>query len=277
MKTLLLLSLAVACGAVGAQTPATNPMPDGSRDMYVGLGVVSAPEYAGADQRRLAALPLIQVEWSNGMFVSGMNAGMHLSERADLEYGPLLALDTGRDDDGEHAQAGHPVMGFQTGRQARTGQGLAGMRTLGARLQAGGFLNYYLAPSLRLANSVLYGGGQERRGLLWNVSLQQTISELSPHHRLSLAAGLNLANRSYNSSYFGVSSEESLVSGYPAYAPRGGLRDLYLAAGWNWALSPTWMVASAARLSFLRGDAGRSPLVERSTNVTVSTGLVYRY
>jgi hypothetical protein len=47
MNKLLFLALSAACGTTWAQTPATNPMPDGSRDMYVGLGVQSAPRWDG--------------------------------------------------------------------------------------------------------------------------------------------------------------------------------------------------------------------------------------
>lgn len=275
MKKLLALSLVVACGAACAQTPATNPMPDGSRDMYVGLGVIAAPDYLGASEKRTAPLPLLQAEWSNGVFVSGLSAGMHLSRRQDLEFGPLLAIDAGRDQDGtQHVGS---VNTFGIGREPRIAQGLAGMPDVKARLQGGAFLNYYLAPSLRLTNSVLYGAGNARDGAIWNVSLQQMNTDFSPHHRFALSAGLNLVSRRYNTGFFGVSPDEAMASGHPVYLPGGGLRDFYVGAGWNWALSPGWMIASAARLSRLRGDARHSPLVERPTNFSISTGLVHRF
>ena len=279
MKTLFALALAGACGAACAQTPATNPMPDGSRDRYVGLGVIAAPDYAGASERRTEALPMIQAEWSNGLFISGMSAGWHVSQRPDFEFGPLLVLDPGRDEDGTGSTAGGvtSAFGLQTGRMTVTAHGLAGMRAIGARLQTGIFANYYLAPALRLTSSVLYGAGHERNGVVWSVGLQRVATDLAAHHRVSLSAGLNLVNRNYNASFFGVTTQESLLSGHTAYAPGGGLRDVYLGAGWNWALSPGWMIASAARLARLQGDARHSPLVERPTNFTVSTGLVYRF
>jgi outer membrane protein len=278
MKTFLVLFLVLACGAVRAQTPANNPMPDGSRDMYVGLGLIAAPDYLGASEKRTSALPLIQAQWSNGLFVAGLSAGMHWSGREDLEFGPLLAIDGGRDQDGP-ARAGsvNPVMGFQTGREARTGQGLLGMRDVKARLQGGAFLNYYLTPSLRLTNSLLYGAGNGRDGTVWQIGVQQMATEFAPHHRLSLSAGVNLVTRNYNAAFFGVTPEEALASGHPVYQPGGGLRDFYVGAGWNWDLSPSWMVTSAARLARLRGDARHSPLVERPTNFSVSSGLVYRF
>ena len=85
MHKSLVLVLAAACGAASAQTPANNPMPDGSRDMYVGLGIVSTPEWDGARGRKERALPVLQVQWSNGVCVSGMSAGLHLSDRPSVE------------------------------------------------------------------------------------------------------------------------------------------------------------------------------------------------
>lgn len=283
MKTLLALSLASVCGAVAAQTPATNPMPDGSRDMYAGVGVIAAPAYAGAGGRQVRALPLLQVEWSNGGFLSGLAAGMHLSDTPSLEYGPLLAIHPGRSRQGaggvtdaggrssvfEGIGAGHTTI--------PVGAGMAGMNEVLARLQGGVFVNYYLTPSLRLTNSVLYGAGQERRGLAWSLGLQRTAIEITPQHRLTLAAGVTLVDRAHNARFFGVTQAESDSSGFTVYAPRGGVRDTSVSLGWNWALSPDWMLASSVRATRLRGDAGRSPIVERATGVSVSSGLAYRF
>ena len=270
MKTFLALSLLSVCGAAFAQSPTANPMPDGSRDMYIGVGVVSAPDFAGARQRRTGVQPLLQVEWSSGIFDSGLSAGMHLSHRDGLEFGPLLALHMGRDRDGNGGTAGgvtEPLPGLtkpndllqQSVRRAPAG-GLAGMNDVKARLQGGGFLNYYVGPTLRVTSS-----------------LQRIAPEISSRQRVSFSVGLNAVNRAYNASFFGVSGDESGSSGYAFYAPGGGIRDVYVGAGWNWALSPSWMVSSGARVSRLLGEARNSPLVQRPTNVSVSTGLAYRF
>lgn len=290
MKTLLVLSLAGACSAVSAQTPANNPMPDGSRDLYVGLGAISQPAYEGGRQRRVRPLPLVQFEWSNGAFISGMSAGMHLSQEPALEYGPLLALHPKRSSDGLGGETGGVtytavpgVPGLLRPNNSRGpvldagGDGLLGMDEVKARLQAGVFANYYITPTLRLTNSVLYGAGKWRDGLVWNVALQHTAAAITAHHRVTFSAGASVVNQRYNASYFGVSDNESFNSGYRMHAPGGGVQDVYLGAGWNWALSPSWMLASSARVTRLQGDALRSPLVQRSTNVSIATGLAYRF
>ncbi len=313
MRTLFALALAGAVPAAWAQTPARNPMPDGSSDMYVGLGAVSAPRYQGSGEHRVTALPLLQVEWSNGVFISGMSAGLHLSSNPVLEYGPMLAVLARRSHKGSHDASGvslgsldlsstqnkpsTPAGGspvrpgvvppdgvvYPAGGEVaplpwqRSGNRLAGTEAIGARLQGGVFFNYYLTPSLRVTNNLLAGSGRERHGASWTVGLQHVTRALAPHHSVSLAADLTMVNRSYNQSYFGVSLRDTMNSGNMPYAPGGGLRDVAVSARWNWALSPGWMISSGARAARLQGDARRSPLVERANNITVSTGLAYRF
>lgn len=275
MKTLIVFTLAIACGAACAQTPATNPMPDGSRDLYIGLGVISAPDYLGASAKRTSALPLLQAQFSNGVFISGLSAGWHLSTREHFEIGPLLALDPGRDQDGVQRAVGVSEIGLVRIDQPQAK--LSGLHDVRSRMQAGMFVNQYLAPSLRITTSLLYGAGNDRDGVILNLGLQHVVTDFAPHHRVSFSAGMNLVNRRHNAAFFGVSEEQSELNGLAPHAPRGGMRDFYVGAGWNWALSPSWMVVSAARLARLRGDARHSPLVERPVNFSASTGLVYRF
>ena len=288
MDKLLALALAGACSAAAAQTPANNPMPDGSRDMYVGLGVVTAPAYEGSGQRRVRALPVLQAAFSNGLFISGLSAGIHLSNQPSVEFGPLLAIHPRRSESGLSGDVGMVVNGSDLTlappdvtsplkTQAGDGHRLMGMDVQRARLQAGGFFNYYLTPHVRLTNSVLYGSGNEGNGAVWRVGLQHFSSNIAPNHFVSVGVGMTLANRSHNQAYFGVTESESVRGVNPEYAASGGLKDVHLNARWNWAFSPSWLVTTGVQASRLRGSAADSPLTERPTNLTVSTALAYRF
>jgi outer membrane scaffolding protein for murein synthesis (MipA/OmpV family) len=94
---------------------------------------------------------------------------------------------------------------------------------------------------------------------------------------VSVTAAASFANRAYQQSYFGVTAHQAYASGNPEYHPEGGIKDVRLGARWNWALSPSWILTSSVQASRLAGDARRSPLVERPTNVTVSTAFAYRF
>jgi outer membrane scaffolding protein for murein synthesis (MipA/OmpV family) len=282
MTKLLFLLLAVGCASSRAETPAANPMPDGSRDMYVGLGVQSAPRYDGAGSRKVSALPVLQVEWSNGIFVSGMSAGMHLSGSPTLEYGPLLAVLPGRSESGTSSGAdGVGIAGFapMPGASFRINAAshLTGMDEIGTRVQGGAFLNVYLDPEWRLTSSLLGGSGRERNGARLEMGVQRLAAAFGDQHRVSLAAGLTAVNRNDNQTWFGVTSAESLHSHLPVYTPGGGLRDVHADLRWNWAWTPSWMLTTDLKAKRLLGSASHSPLVERPGNLTVSTAIAYRF
>ena len=276
MKKLLAFLLAGVSGLAAAQTPARNPMPDGSGDMYVGLGASVQPRYEGASEHRTRAAPLLQVEFSNGVFLSGMQAGWHLARQAALECGPLLAVHAGRDESGGRGGVIDVFPAFvSSDRASLTGNRLAGQPEIKARLTGGAFLNYYLAPRLRLNNSVLYGAGGD--GLAWEASVQAMAAPMASPHRLSLSAGVTLVNRAYSQAFFGVPAERLRAPGVVTYSPDGGVKDLFVVARWNWALSPAWIVSSSVRAQRLSGDARNSPLVERSGQISITSGLAHRF
>lgn len=296
MKILLTILLGAACAPVHARTPAVNLMPDGSRDMYVGLGFVSAPAYDGARRPRRMAVPVLQGEWSNGVFVSGMNAGIHLSDQPSLEFGPLLAVQARRSESGNGAalggaslnsmivntsslapEGGEPV--DQPGKNTRIAgpNRLSGMDVIGARLQAGAFVNLYLSPNVRLTNNVLAGAGKGSDGVIWNLGIQRVMTPSSPHHRVALAAGVSVVNRSYNTSFFGVTPDEAIRSGNRAYAPGAGLNGASAGVRWHWSLTPSWLLINNVQATRVLGEARKSPLVERPNGFVVSTALAYRF
>lgn len=304
-----LLAGAACCGAVSAwaQAPAPGLMPDGSYDMYAGLGVRSAPNYEGGGDRKVRAMPVLQVGWSNGVFISGMAAGWHLSSTPGVEYGPMLSLHGGRSKDGSSlldtavSSSGADHMGIITlppGMASVAGSDYKlsyRLRNIGARAEGGFFFNYYLGDRLRLTNSVLYGAGEERNGLRWTVDVQRGAIELAPHHTLSLTAGVTVGNRAYNTGYFGLRTEDVLQvtpvlavigDGKPTAAPAapewayqvsGGIKDIHVGARWNWALSPSWLLTTNVQVTQLRRGAKNSPLTDRATGVSVSTALAYRF
>lgn len=292
MQKYLFLALAGVCGTAVAQTPATNPMPDGSRDMYIGVGVQNVPRFDGARDSRTLPLPVLQVQWSNGIFIAGTSVGMHLSNTPSLEYGPLLAMAPRRDKDGlsqgvgsmgEASTTHATITGEQPGgilpgddRYARANK-LSGMDVIGRRLTYGGFLNYYLTPKLRLTNSLTYGAGQGHDGARLHTSLQYMMEEVAPHHTVVLSAGVSLVNSAYNQTWFGLTKAEGERTRLGYYRPGGGVQDVRLGARWNWALSPSWILTSGVHVNRLSGDAKASPLVERATNVSVSSALAYRF
>mgnify|MGYP000019865918 CR=1 FL=1 len=263
-------------GAALAQTPATNLMPDGSHDLYIGLGAELRPTYQGAQESRAVALPVVQMQWSNGAFIAGMSAGVHLSDQVQQEYGPMLQLEGRRSSDGTSTSAGAINNGITQAGQIN-GNKLVGMDDINPRLLAGGFYHVAISDALRLTNSLLYGAGNNHDGLRWNSDLHYHIMPFALHHVWSVSAGVTVVNQAYNQAYFGVTPAESARSHLRAYAPSASVKDMHADLHWNWSLSPAWLLTSALNITRLNGSAADSPLVERRTNLTVSSALAYRF
>jgi outer membrane scaffolding protein for murein synthesis (MipA/OmpV family) len=281
-----------------AQTPAANMMPDGSKDLYVGLGVESLPRYEGSSDQRTQIVPAIQMQWSNGIFWSGLTTGMHLSEQPGIEYGPLFAVDPGRSHAsvqilgltaasgttsliiGSGAGTAGPPSGTTNLSSASVSVGRADVNDTGVRLEYGGFFNFYLDPSSRLATSLLYGAGENHKGMLFTVDAQKSMHP-GEHHTLSFSAGFTWANEEYIETYYNVAPDtgELLMSSsiINNYAPQSGIKDIHLGVHWNWELNNAWLLTSQINTTRLTGSAADSPLTDKRNNVTLSAALAFRF
>ncbi len=266
-----------------AQSSARNLMPDGSHDMYLGLGLISRPHYEGAEKNKRSPLLLAQIQWSNGLFISGMSAGWHLSENPKFEYGPLFQIEPSRTPNGLSNSIGTPesiqsdITGPNFFASTKNTNKLVGLTDIHTRLIAGGFHHLQIGTHTKLINVLSYGYGNDSRGLRLTTDIRYSLDDLFPHHKLSLAAGVNTVNTAYNRSYFGVSDTEAGRSLNPSYRPGGGIKDLHADLTWNWNWSADWMLTSKIKLSHLVGGAGDSPLVERRSNFYASTAIAYRF
>ena len=267
-----------------AQTPAANWMPDGSKDLYVGLGIESQARYEGSSDQRTQAAPAIQMQWSNGVFWSGLSAGMHLSTQPGIEYGPLVAIDPGRSHAsiqilGTNVTAGPPASTPFVSRAVVPGDRLDVSDT-GVRVEYGGFFNYYLNGSTRIATNLLFGSGEHHDGIVLAVDAQHSM-QWAAHHTFSISAGVTVVNREYIESYYGVAPESIALPASNSvvndYSPRSGIKDVHAGAHWNWDLSNTWLLTSQVTVTRLTGSAADSPLTDKRTNVTLSTALAYRF
>ncbi|MFZ6845462.1 MipA/OmpV family protein [Undibacterium sp. RuTC16W] len=266
MKKFLLIALTALSGQSYAQSLAANVMPDGSRDIFVGLAVAAAPNYEGRQERKATLMPIVQMQWSNGVFIADpYTAGMHLSPTPEMEFGPLLQ--------------------YQPGRTASEAEKAAGGNDISAALNAGGFFNYYLNDKLRLNTSLLHANGG---GLVAKLDLQKIFGQIVPHHTLAASGGIVWANRDYTEKYFGI-LPTLLLSGSGSegfsptnktstdYSASAGIKDIHLGVNWNWEISASVLLTSGVSAVHLTNSAARSPLVSQRNYLTIHSGLAYRF
>jgi outer membrane protein len=245
---LFLLSALLLAGGASAQM-----MPDGSRDMYVGAAVTGSSATDDGAPRAAVLRPLLQIQWSNGVFISASGvAGMHLSATPGVEYGPLLAASNARD----------PEDGWR----------LRGTRRIKGSPDVGGFYGYYLDEQTRASSNLVYD--TSAHGWRAQLAVQKTLTPLAAHHTVTLSAGVSLASGAVIEERYAVSFA---AGGARDYHPAGGVTAVEAGINWNWALSSKWLLNSAVTGTRLGSGPAGSPLIERRNVITWSGGLGYRF
>ena len=236
MKCIAFALLAGACAPCLAQSP-TTLMPEGSRETSVGVMMGSLPASEGSRKRNRVLFPFLRIQWSNGVFINNLSAGMHLSRTPNLRYGPLVEV-------GGH-EARDPAE-----RDER-------------RLLVGGFAEYALLHNVRISALVLHGGARGGGGNTLELAARTWMS-LAPHHSGSLELGLNLADGRYMDSHFGD-------------AASAGIKDTFLVASWNWEMSRKFQLYTGVKASQLSGNASNGRFVATRGGVQLLTALSYRF
>ncbi len=254
MKKLSFLVLMLA-GPAFAQTVENAMLPDGSSDMYVGAALF----WQRADNMgpvRGGIWPVLQMQWSNGVFLSGMDSlGMHLSSTPGVEYGPLLR--------------------WQFGRSPSDDPSLVGSQEIHASPNVGGFFNYYLGENLRLTSDLLYAS--DSGGMLLDLGIQKGLPGLRPHQGFSVSLGLTFASDAYAKQRFGYTHDDTTGASAPSYTPGGGLLNVHAGLAINRELSSKWLLVNTISALYLAPAAADSPLVTSRSSVSAWAGLARRF
>lgn len=177
---------------------------------------------------------------------------MQLSRDAGLRYGPLLdyGVKNQRSDD--------PVRNNRIG------------------VQAGGFASYQPLHDVRLTGKLLYGGSDDNRGVQFNVGAAWS-TPITQHQGISLSAGAAFVDQAYMQSYFGIDAAQALRGRHPEYHAAGGLKNVWLGAGWSVELTHKYSLNSGISVRRLGDVPAASPLTDARKSYLLYTTLTYHY
>ncbi|MES3021978.1 MAG: MipA/OmpV family protein [Pseudomonadota bacterium] len=251
MKIFCVLPLLLACAGALAQSPVTN-MPEGTKDVSVGLALGTVQRAEGSRERTAFLIPHFSVQWSNGVFLEGLNLGLHMSETPHMQYGPTLFFDLGS--------------------QRADGLGPNGKK----RFVPGAFFSYQPLHNVSLRSAVKYGAALEGGGVLFQGSAVYSMPVAS-RQSVHVATGFEWGDEAYMQSYYGVSAQQAGLGKAPAFAASGGINNVFVRAGWRWQVSRKYTVTSSVTFSQLRGSAAASPIIESRDARLFYTSLTYKF
>lgn len=251
------IALAAAASLLASFVPALAQstsmlMPEGSKDLYMGVVVADVARNEGGSARRLVALPTASGLWSNGVFAQLGAVGWDLTEDPTVDYGPIVTYGarSKRSDDAAHRSS--------------------------IAFQGGAFYGFMFTREIHFGSRLLYGGGADGGGL--QLRLGSDISwRLGAHDALTLSPGLTLANGDFMRTTYGVNARQAQTDGLPAYDAKAGVRNVGLDVTWGSELSTKLTLDAGVSLSRLVGSAAHSPLIARRNEATLFAALSYHF
>lgn len=259
-SVLALFSIVAVSQSAVAQTAPENKE---QASTVVGFGAGYVPEYDGAQKRR--AIPVLFGEYRNGegFFVSSMR-GIGMEKQAG-EFGVSAALS------------------YRGGRKdQRSNSSLFGSDDLKGMGDIPGSAVANLEVSTLLAGQVkLYAGANlalsnRDNGNSFKFGVSRLIFQTSAD-QVGLDFSAEYADRKFNQTYFGVTTQQSQNSGYRAYSPKAGLNQMSASIAWNHVIDSRWSVRTMAGVTQLTGDAANSPIVKNKVNPMLISTVNYRF
>ncbi|MDR2461064.1 MAG: MipA/OmpV family protein [Deltaproteobacteria bacterium] len=255
--TFTVFALGICLLATGARAQVFDEGFDGGTYITgsIGFGVLYGPEFEGGRHSELSPLPFFNLKYGPVFLSTSKGLGIKFDFLSGtLELAPALNYRMRRDEDDS------PL--------------LKGLGDVDDALTIGG------TATLRLEDVFLslkaFQGLSDQKGL--EVEMQASyVNTLGDNLHWSLGAFTSLADTHYLNTYFGITGEQSLRSGYPVYTLDSGFKDVGFGGAIDYYLSPSFSVDLFARYRYLIGDAADSPIVQRGSEGGVQAGLVLFY
>lgn len=238
----------------------------------IGAAVRSGTDFFGGAGHHLGLRPVLAAEWGRWRFSQGGGYGL-------MGHGRDGRRDRGSGLEGMLRATSRfnlsLSLNLDRGRDASAAERLLGATdvptTVRARVRARYFVTPRWVTSLAVAQDILGKGG----GLDADAWVGYDYP-LTPATRLGIGAGASWGNGPYMRSQFGVPAAGSAAPGRAPFSPAAGLYQSDLGVDLAHALSRHWVAFGNLRLSRLHGDAARSPLIHRTSGVSVSVGIAWR-
>jgi outer membrane scaffolding protein for murein synthesis (MipA/OmpV family) len=270
VKYLIAALLLFASGATFAQTP--SPLAEWQYSAgrvlepyfvdrparwarMIGLVAEVLPKYEGAGQFRVQPGLIADVRFKDVAFLSTSEGlGVNLLRDKGTRAGVAIAFDLGRPEDRDPALTG---MG-----DVRPS---AQVKLFGEKV----FFPAVLRVAVRQALN-------QRGGAVGDVSLY---TPLGGSEKFFVMAGpsVSFADADHMQTFFGVTPDQALTSGYAPYAPGAGLSDARFGFTATWLISKRWLFDTTGAAQWLLGDAAGSPLIHDSRQYVMAMTVGYQW
>jgi outer membrane scaffolding protein for murein synthesis (MipA/OmpV family) len=227
----------------------------------LGLAAEVQPVYDGSRAYRLEGGPVINIHYRDIAFIStGEGLGYNLLRGDHYQLGIGVTYDLGRKEKDDLTN-------------------LHGMGNIGAAPVGKIFGTWVLSrhfPMILRVNARQFAGGAQ--GAVGDASVYLPLPGSSHTFVMFAGPSITLATHHYLQTLYGVTPAQSLLSGHPVYEiPRDGTSAAGVGFSASKFLTEHWILNLDTAINQIRGNASRSPLVERRTQRILALSIDYQW
>jgi outer membrane scaffolding protein for murein synthesis (MipA/OmpV family) len=227
----------------------------------LGLAAEVQPVYDGSRAYRVEGGPVINIHYRDIAFIStGEGIGYNILRGDHYQLGIGVTYDLGRKQNDDLSN-------------------LHGMGNIGAAPVGKVFGSWVLSkrfPMILRVDARQFAGGAQ--GAVGDAAVYLPLPGSSKTFVMFAGPSITLATHHYLQTLYGVTPQQSVLSGHPVYDIT---RDGTSAAGVGFSatkfLTGHWLLNLDSALSQIRGNASRSPLVERRTQRVLALSVDYQW
>jgi len=227
----------------------------------LGLAAEVQPVYDGSRAYRLQGGPVINIHYRDIAFIStGEGLGYNLLRGDHYQLGIGVTYDLGRKEKDDLTN-------------------LHGMGNIGAAPVGKIFGTWVLSrhfPMILRVDARQFAGGAQ--GAVGDASVYLPLPGSSHTFVMFAGPSITLATHHYLQTLYGVTPAQSLLSGHPVYEiPRDGTSAAGVGFSASKFLTEHWILNLDTAINQIRGNASRSPLVERRTQRILALSIDYQW
>jgi outer membrane scaffolding protein for murein synthesis (MipA/OmpV family) len=240
------------------------------RDIEGAIGPVFtlAPEYQGGANSRVSVVGGFFLRYgrytvsNTGAFVTRRKDDVFRGLGVDLKQSEEIRFNLG--------------LRLDRGRRSATSEALQGLQNVRATIRARASLTRQFAEgwkgSVGWSPDILSRGGGQTADV--GISHDRT---LLPGLTWNVGLGASWASQRFMRSYYGVTPEESITSGYPTYEPGSGWKDTTIGTTWRLDVDRRWVAFWGGSVTRVLGPAAESPLTRQRTQWSLTGGIAWRF
>jgi outer membrane scaffolding protein for murein synthesis (MipA/OmpV family) len=229
-------------------------------EVVLGAAVEHKPLYDGAELTRTVGGPVINVRYKDTWFASiGEGLGVNLWSGAHYRAGLALSYDLGRY---VHEDVTH----------------LTGLGDLKMAVAPKAFISYVISKSFPLVVRAdvrqIIGGAD---GVVADINAYMPLPGSSKRFIMFAGPSYTYADHRYMQREFGVTTTQSIASGYPVYDAHSGSNSMGFGFSSTFFITPKILLNFDTAITHLLGSAGESPITQRVTQHVFTLSAAYAW